>query len=170
MIRDVVLGLVSLVCVLGALFGWTQPSTLQATGFDRPDVAQSSTIGNKLSLPRIKELELSQLRATLQKPVFFPDRRIPKPKAISSPKKPNRIAARRPQVVRAPSQFKLRLLGVVLSGDTQRALVLIDGRKPFWVKVGDRLNREWRVARIETNKLTAIAGRRQKAVQLYPDR
>ncbi|MEM9030168.1 MAG: hypothetical protein AAGC70_17530 [Pseudomonadota bacterium] len=170
MIRDLMLGLVSLACVLGALFGWAQPSTLQATGFDRPDVAQSSIVGSKLSLPPITDLEISQVRATLQKPIFFPDRRIPKPKAISPPKKPSRVVARPPQVVRAPAQFKLRLLGVVLSGDTQKALVLIDGREPFWVKVGDRLNREWRVARIETNKLTAIAGRRQKAVQLYPGR
>ncbi|MEM7776078.1 MAG: hypothetical protein AAF732_10750 [Pseudomonadota bacterium] len=108
--------------------------------------------------------------AALQRPIFFRDRRIPKPIAAPQPKRPKPNVVRRRQVPRTRPQIRVRLLGVVLFGDTQKALVSIDGRAPFWVKVGDRLNSEWRVAKIEMNKLTGAAGAREKEFQLYPGR
>ncbi|MEM9029156.1 MAG: hypothetical protein AAGC70_12380 [Pseudomonadota bacterium] len=170
MIRDLMLGLVSMIAVLCAALGWLHPAPLEAFGHAGVATTRTSIDQAKPDIPSIRKLEHSQTAAVLQKPIFFRDRRIPKPNSVSRPKRPKRNTVRRRQVPRTPPQIRLRLLGVVLSGDTQKALVSIDGRAPFWVKVGDRLNSEWRVAKIETNTLTGAAGAREKEFQLYPGR
>jgi hypothetical protein len=104
---------------------------------------------------------LQHLSATLERPLFAPNRR----KANLPPSLPVSIAAAPTQRPSGPPN--VILIGVVSDGQGRFAVVRADGAvKETRVRVGDNIE-SWRVSQIAERELTLASGDRELSVAMF---
>ncbi len=112
---------------------------------------------------------------TFSRPLFSPTRRKyqpPKPK----PKPPVEImlepsvpVAKLANERRVATPPKIHLFGVSMSGETSRALVLIDANSdPVWLFAGDSVG-TWTLSEIHLTAITVVSGSNAVSIGLYPE-
>jgi type II secretory pathway component PulC len=133
--------------LVAAFFRHALVSTLL---FDLAFAAEQEPAPAVLSNP-VAAQPLDHLSATLDRPLFSPSRSPP------APPSPPRVAEAPPPPAPSPPP-NLVLLGVVMDGESARALVRADN-KVFRAQIGDDID-GWKVSQIEGRKVVlALDGR-----------
>ncbi|MCL2715549.1 MAG: hypothetical protein FWD68_13425 [Alphaproteobacteria bacterium] len=129
----------------------------------RPETVAASGVASELSRANpLRNIPLSQLTATRERPLFSPSRRPPPPVAVAAP------AVVRPQppktVIRPPS---LALVGTIIGEDEAFAIFLDPaGKAAFRLRIGED-HQGWRLQSIQTREVRMGNGE-QAAVLTLP--
>ncbi len=117
---------------------------------------------------------LAAYQDIIQRPLFFHDRRMPKPAPIvrrkpPAPKPPPRRVApvSKPPPPPPPPTFSGVLHGVVLSGPIGKALISANGQAGKWYSQKQIVN-GWQITAIEAGAVRLRVGKTQVMLKLHP--
>ena len=115
---------------------------------------------------RIIMRPMTDYAAILERPIFFPNRRFPKPK----PQKPKKV---RPAIVRKSSPkprvsppFNGKVHGIVMSDEMQKVLLSKSGGQPEWFQLNDKVD-GWKIEKVQSGSVVLSQGGFTKRLELH---
>src|SRR5262245_29425269 len=151
---------------------WTMQLWLTPIVID-PTPAKAAVQQGPRTFPDLPPIAITEFSQTLVHPLFFEGRRFPTPQpkeikaqASKTPASPTPPPPPSPPPIALPD--KIRLLGVFLQPEEQKALIELPPQPAQWLKVGDKVG-AWTIARIEANQIVLEHSVRSATLPLYSD-